>query len=102
MQRAQAMSYPHDRRVFGFYPRRHDSRNRAWCTDLPALQVRVTKEETEVTHRKGNGLLLSLCIYKEIKKKTRVKSNSPPGTRKSGGELLRKKQGSKTGAQCAA
>ena len=57
-----------------FCPRSGDTRSRGSCTRLAALQVRATAGEKAVVHSPARSLLLPLCIYKNLRRKTRGKT----------------------------
>lgn len=67
---AQPLGCPHRRAMPHCCPRSRDSGTRVLRTGLAATQVLVRPQEKALVHRKAGALLLRLCIYKEIKKKT--------------------------------
>ena len=67
---AQPPGCPHQSAAPGFCPRWRDTGTRVLRTGLAATQVPVTPRKIALVHRKAGALLLRLCIYKEIKKKT--------------------------------
>ena len=67
---AQPGGYPHRGHVRRFYPRRGDSGSGGGCTELGRTQVGAGVQENALVHTQGPPLLLRLCIYRDIKKKT--------------------------------
>lgn len=73
---AQTPGCPQRSAISRFCPRWRYSGTRVLRTGLAATQVLVTPQENTLVHRKAGALLLRLCIYKDIKKKT---ENNIPG-----------------------
>lgn len=61
---------PQKRARRAFYPRCRNSGTREPCTGLSGAQVRAAIEENKVVHTEIPPLLLRLCIYRNLKKKT--------------------------------
>lgn len=74
---AQVPAYPQQMAMRSVCPRWRDSTNTGWRTGFAVPQVLVSQRKKAVVHIKHRALLLRLCIYKEIKKKTEEQLRAP-------------------------